>query len=196
MKFKDKEKEYISKIIEYIESRGGSLIKECKGGSVYYALGNIKCIRISDHISLKYDIDKIDIILKENKFICIYYRDIKIYENILEVNQWINDMNFSIGLFLIHLEDNVDKEVARLQKESNSRQSKIDQLNKEIKELKKQIDTDKKLINKLNGQLEDKTNKLLNASKYHNRCQELESDNKKLLDKIELLEIQLIKEKE
>lgn len=137
-----REKEYISQLTKYIESQGGFLIKECSGGSIYYSLGKIERLRISDHTSLKSGIYQLDIILKDNYFICIYHRDIKIYQKIEEVKQWISDMRFAIDLFSLFIESNINEEITKLRKELNVKQNKINHLMKENKDLKKQISED------------------------------------------------------
>lgn len=189
MKFEGQEKEYVDQIINHIESLGGNLIKECKGGSIYYSLGHIEHIRISDHISLKSGINKLDIILKDNQFICIYHRDIKILSKVIEVKQWIEDMKFSIGLFSMYLEDNIDKEVVKLKKEINIKINKIEQLTKENKDLHRKVDENNKSLAKKDRQLEDKINKLIRANEWHNKWQELESENKKLQKQLKELYI-------
>lgn len=189
MKFEGQEKEYVDQIINHIESLGGNLIKECKGGSIYYSLGRIERIRISDHISLKSGINKLDIILKDNQFICIYYRDIKILSKVIEVKQWIEDMKFSIDLFSMYLEDNIDKEVTKLKKEINIKINKIEQLTKENKDLHRKVDENNKSLAKKDRQLEDKINKLIRANEWHNKYQESESENKKLQKQLKELYI-------
>ena len=67
MKFTGKSREQTRIIIKHIESHGGKLQKECPGGSIYCSLNAIRQIRISDHIALKGDIDRIDIIIQKEK---------------------------------------------------------------------------------------------------------------------------------
>jgi len=192
MKFQGKDKKQVTLICKYIESLGGELIKECPGGSIYYKLNHIERIRISDHIGLKCNIYNFDIILKDNKFLCIYYRDFIMFETIDEVKLFISNMNFSINTFYHHLENTTGDEIKTLRKESNSRQNKIEQLQKENKKLKSELEKSNQAIAKRDRQLEDKMNKLTKMTEYHNRCQELESQLNKLLkaDKVKTDELE------
>ncbi len=187
MVFEGKDKQQVDVLRKYIESLGGSLIKECTGGSIYYSLGHIECIRISDHFGLKFDAFKIDIILKDNKFVCIYNRDFLTFDKIAEVKQWIYDMKFALNLFHMHIENSYDNEMSNLRKALNRKQNDIEHLEKVNKDLNRQIKELTDQIAKRDRQLEDKTNKLIRASEYHNKCQELESQLKKQQEKLNLL---------
>ena len=187
MKLTGKAQEQARIIINYIESLGGSLIKECSGGSIYYSLGHIEKIRLSDHFGLKFGAFQIDIILKNNKFLCIYNRDFLTYDKIADVKQWICDMNFALNLFFIHIENSYDNEMSNLRKALNRKQNDIEHLEKVNKDLTKQIKESADQIIKRDRQLEDKTNKLIKASEWHNKCQELESQLKKQQEKLNKL---------
>ena len=187
MIFEGKNKQQIDSLRTYIESLGGSLIKECSGGSIYYSLGHINQIRLSDHFGLKFSAFQIDIILKDNKFLCIYNRDFITYDKISEVKQWIYNMKFSINLFHMHIENSYDNEMANLRKSLNKKQNEIEHLEKVNKDLTKQLKESTDQIAKRDRQLEDKINKLIKASEWHNKCQELESKIKKQQEKINKL---------
>ena len=107
MKFTGKSREQTRIIIKHIESLGGKLQKECPGGSIYCSLNAIRQIRISDHIALKGDIDRIDIIIQKEKnkfkYICIYYRNMIIFDNIGKVKQWIENLEFTINVVLMNM---------------------------------------------------------------------------------------------
>ena len=187
MIFEGKNKQQIDSLREYIESLGGSLIRECIGGSIYYSLGYIEKIRLSDHFGLKFGPFQIDIILKNNKFLCIYNRDFLTYDKISDVKQWIYDMNFALNLFHMHIENSYDNEMANLRKSLNKKQNEIEHLEKVNKDLAKQLKESTDQIAKRDRQLEDKINKLIKASEWHNKCQELESKIKKQQEKINKL---------
>ena len=191
MIFTGKQKQTVTLLRKYIESLGGSLIKECSGGSVYYSLDHIECIRISDHIGLKAGAFQFDIIIKDSQFLCIYNRDFKTFDKIADVKQFISDMQFTINLFYMHIENVYDGEMSNLRKAINRKQNDIEHLTKVNKELHKQISLNTQLIAKRDRQLEDKNNKLQRASEYHNKCQELESQIRKLqvqLNKLWIIE--------
>ena len=89
MIFEGKNKQQIDSLREYIESLGGSLIKECSGGSIYYSLGHIEKIRLSDHFGLKFGAFQIDIILKSLElyaytfnFVCTQKKSETLEENL------------------------------------------------------------------------------------------------------------------
>jgi len=189
MIFEGKDKQQVDVLRKYIESLGGSLIRECTGGSIYYSLGHIECLRISDHIGLKFDAFKIDIILKDNKFVCIYNRDFLTFDKIAEVKQWIYDMKFALNLFYMHIENSYDNEMSNLRKALNRKQNDIEHLEKINKDLTRQLKESSDQIAKRDRQLEDKTNKLIRASEYHNKCQELESQLKKQQEQLKELYI-------
>ena len=179
MKFIGKQKTYVNQLVKYIELLGGKLEKECTGGSIYYSLGHLEKIRISDHFGLKFGTFQIDIIIKDNKYLCIYNRDFLQYDKISEVKQWIYDMNFAINLFYMHIENSYDNEMSNLRKALNRKQNDIEHLNKTIKNLTSQLKEASDQISKRDRQLEDKMNKLKRMTEYHNKCQELESQLKK-----------------
>ena len=187
MIFTGKDKQQIDSLRKHIELLGGSLIKECTGGSIYYSLGHIDQIRISDHFGLKFGPFQIDIILKDNKYLCIYNRDFLTYDKISDVKQWISHMNFSINLFYIYLENSYDSEISNLKKSLNKKQNDIEHLEKTNKELSKQLKETTDKIIKRDKQIEDKKNQLKKASEYHNKCQELESQLKKQQEKLNRL---------
>ena len=187
MKLTGKTLEQAKIIINYIESLGGSLIKECSGGSIYYSLGHIEKIRLSDHFGLKFGAFQIDIILKNNKFLCIYNRDFLTYDKIADVKQWIYDMNFVLNLFYMHIENSYDNEMSNLRKALNRKQNDIEHLEKVNRDLTKQLKESADQIAKRDRQLEDKTNKLIKASEWHNKCQELESQLKKQQEQLKKL---------
>ena len=187
MIFEGKNKQQIDSLKEYIETLGGTLIKECTGGSIYYSLGYIEKLRLSDHFGLKFGAFQIDIILKNNKFLCIYNRDFLTYDKIADVKQWIYDMNFALNLFHMHIENSYDNEMSNLRKALNRKQNDIEHLEKVNKDLTKQLKESADQIAKRDRQLEDKVNKLIKASEYHNKCQELESQLKKQQEKLNRL---------
>ena len=107
MKLTGKAREQARIIIKHIESLGGKLQKECPGGSIYCSLNAIRQVRISDHIALKGDIDRIDIIIQPEKtsfkYVCIYYRNMVIYDNIGKVKQWIENLEFVVNVVLMNM---------------------------------------------------------------------------------------------
>lgn len=187
MKLKGKSKNQAKTIIKYIESLGGKLQRECPGGSIYCSLNAIRQIRISDHIALKGDIDRIDIIIKDSQYLCIYYRDIKIYNNISKVKQWIENVEYTVSIILRNMATvnmlssrEYELQIDKLKKEINLKEQKC----KEYKETIKKI----KLENtELNNQLTSKTSKLERArksieknTKYIELYQKLSSEYNKL----------------
>jgi len=189
MIFTGKQKQTVTLLRKHIESLGGFLIRECSGGSIYYVLDHIECIRISDHIGLKTGPYQFDIILKDNQFLCIYNRDFKIFDKIAEVKQFISDMKFTINLFYMHINTAYDGEMTNLRKALNRKQNEIEHLIKENKELKKNINLNIQTIAKKDRQLEDKVNKLMKMTEYHNECQSLRSELNKAQKKLNLLYI-------
>lgn len=187
MKLTGKSRTYANKLINHIESLGGKLQKECPGGSIYCSLEGLRQVRISDHIALKGDIDRIDIVIQKEKdkfkFICIYYRNIVIYDNVGRVKQWLEDLEFTIKIVLMNMATNTmvnkrdyEQKIDKLKKEITLKDIKAVEYKKEIenlKEIKKQYDP---LVNK-NKQLRKKVDKL---SEYHNLWQTVTSENKKL----------------
>lgn len=187
MKLKGKSRNQAKTIIKYIESLGGKLQRECPGGSIYCSLNAIRQIRISDHIALKGDIDRIDIIIKDSQYLCIYYRDIKIYNNISKVKQWIENVEYTVSIILRNMATvnmlssrEYELQIDKLKKEINLKEQKC----KEYKETIKKI----KLENtELNNQLTSKTSKLERArksieknTKYIELYQKLSSEYNKL----------------
>lgn len=187
MKLTGKSRTYANKLINHIESLGGKLQKECPGGSIYCSLEGLRQVRISDHIALKGDIDRVDIVIQKEKdkfkFICIYYRNIVIYDNVGRVKQWLEDLEFTIKIVLMNMATNTmvnkrdyEQKIDKLKKEITLKDIKAVEYKKEIenlKEIKKQYDH---LVNK-NKQLRKKVDKL---SEYHNLWQTVTSENKKL----------------
>jgi len=165
MKLKGKSRNQAKTIIKHIESLGGKFQRECPGGSIYCSLNAIRQIRISDHIALKGDIDRIDIIIKDSQYLCIYYRDIKIYNNISKVKQWIENVEYTIAIILRNMATvnmissrEYEFQIDKLKKEINLKEQKC----KEYKETIKNI----KLKNtELSNQLTSKTAKLERARK-------------------------------
>ena len=194
MKLTGKAREQARIIIKHIESLGGKLQKECPGGSIYCSLNAIRQIRISDHIALKGDIDRIDIIIqyeqKHFKFICIYYRNIKIFDNIGRVKQWIENLEFVVNVVLMNMatsgvvnKRNYEQQIDILKKEITLKENKAIEYKKEIEELKEY----KKKYQKLQVQANNssKCNKKLrekigNLTQYHNLWQSVSADNRKL----------------
>lgn len=187
MKLKGKSRNQAKTIIKYIESLGGKLQRECPGGSIYCSLNAIRQIRISDHIALKGDIDRIDIIIKDSQYLCIYYRDIKIYNNISKVKQWIENVEYTVSIILRNMATvnmlssrEYELQIDKLKKEINLKEQKC----KEYKETIKKI----KLENtELNNQLTSKISKLERAkksieknTKYIELYQKLSSEYNKL----------------
>lgn len=187
MKLKGKSRNQAKTIIKYIESLGGKLQRECPGGSIYCSLNAIRQIRISDHIALKGDIDRIDIIIKDSQYLCIYYRDIKIYNNISKVKQWIENVEYTVSIILRNMATvnmlssrEYELQIDKLKKEINLKEQKC----KEYKEIIKKI----KLENtELNNQLTSKISKLERAkksieknTKYIELYQKLSSEYNKL----------------
>jgi len=189
MKLSNKSREYANKIIKHIESLGGKLQKECPGGSIYLSMNGIRQVRISDHIALKGDIDRIDIIIQKEKekykFICIYFRNIKIFDNIDRVKQWIEDLEFTINIVIMNMSTNsiVDK---------RSYEKQIDSLKREITLKEQSAIRHKKEINKLNNNISKHENAIKKykehirkLSEYHNMWQESQSQANKLNKKLE-----------
>ena len=203
MKLTGKAREQAKIIIKHIESLGGKLQKECPGGSIYCSLNAIRQIRISDHIALKGDIDRIDIIIqyeqKHFKFICIYYRNIKIFDNIGRVKQWIENLEFVVNVVLMNMatsgvvnKRNYEQQIDILKKEITLKENKAIEYKKEIEELKEYKKKYQKLQIQANNSL--KCNKKLrekidNLTQYHNMWQTACSENKKLQNKLKTLYI-------
>jgi hypothetical protein len=194
MKLTGKSREQARIIIKHIESLGGKLQKECPGGSIYCSLNAIRQVRISDHIALKGDVDRIDIIIQQErntfKYVCIYYRNMVIYDNIGKVKQWIQNLEFVINVVLMNMatssivnERNYEQQIDTLKKEITLKENKAIEYKKEIedlKEAKKERDKLKVQINNFKNhekKLRDKINKL---TEYHNMWQSVSADNRKL----------------
>ncbi len=203
MKLTGKSREQARIIIKHIESLGGKLQKECPGGSIYCSLNAIRQVRISDHIALKGDIDRIDIIIQKErnsfKYVCIYYRNIIIYDNIGKVKQWIENLEFVINIVLMHMattsiidKRNYEQKYDILKNEITLKDNKIIEYKKEIEELKKikknydnavhEANVSKQVNNKLRQKVD-------NLTKYHNMWQTLESENKRLRKELKELYI-------
>ena len=89
--------------------------------------------------------------------------------------------------FHMHIENSYDNEMSNLRKALNKKQNDIEHLEKVNKDLTKQLKESADQIAKRDRQLEDKINKLIKASEYHNKCQELESQLKKQQEKLNRL---------
>lgn len=198
MKFTGRSRTYANQLIKHIELLGGKLQKECPGGSIYCSLEGLRQVRISDHIALKGDIDRVDIIIQleknKYKFICIYYRNMVIYDNIGKVKQWIENLEFTIKIVLMNMatnsivnKRNYETQVDTLKKEITLKENKAIEYKKQIEELKAY----KKKFQKLQVQANNssKCNKKLrekidNLTQYHNMWQSVTSENKKLKKKL------------
>ena len=198
MKLTGKAREQARIIIKHIESLGGKLQKECPGGSIYCSLNAIRQVRISDHIALKGDVDRIDIIIQQErntfKYVCIYYRNMVIYDNIGKVKQWIENLEFVINVVLMNMatssivnKRNYEQQIDTLKKEITLKENKAIEYKKQIEELK----VYKKKFQKLQVQANNssKCNKKLrekidNLTQYHNMWQSVTSENKKLKKKL------------
>lgn len=194
MKLTGKAREQARIIIKHIESLGGKLQKECPGGSIYCSLNAIRQVRISDHIALKGDVDRIDIIIQQErntfKYVCIYYRNMVIYDNIGKVKQWIENLEFVINVVLMNMatssivnKRNYEQQIDTLKKEITLKENKAIEYKKEIeelKEIKKEHDKLKVQVNNFKNhekKLRDKIDKL---TEYHNLWQSVSADNRKL----------------
>ena len=198
MKFTGRSRTYANQLIKHIELLGGKLQKECPGGSIYCSLEGLRQVRISDHIAQKGDIDRVDIIIQleknKYKFICIYYRNMVIYDNIGKVKQWIENLEFTIKIVLMNMatnsivnKRNYETQVDTLKKEITLKENKAIEYKKQIEELKEY----KKKFQKLQVQANNssKCNKKLrekidNLTQYHNMWQSVTSENKKLKKKL------------
>lgn len=203
MKLTGKAREQARIIIKHIESLGGKLQKECPGGSIYCSLNAIRQVRISDHIALKGDVDRIDIIIQQErntfKYVCIYYRNMVIYDNIGKVKQWIENLEFVINVVLMNMatssivnKRNYEQQIDTLKKEITLKENKAIEYKKEIeelKEIKKEHDKFKVQVNNFKNhekKLRDKIDKL---TEYHNLWQTVSSENRKLQKQLKELYI-------
>lgn len=203
MKLTGKSREQARIIIKHIESLGGKLQKECPGGSIYCSLNAIRQVRISDHIALKGDIDRIDIIIQKErnsfKYVCIYYRNMIIYDNIGKVKQWIENLEFVINIVLMHMattaiidKRNYEQKYDILKNEITLKDNKIIEYKKEIEELKKikknydNVVHEANISKQVNNKLREKVD---NLTKYHNMWQTVCAENRKLLKKLKQLYI-------
>lgn len=194
MKLTGKAREQARIIIKHIESLGGKLQKECPGGSIYCSLDAIRQVRISDHIALKGDIDRIDVIIQQEKnsfkYVCIYYRNMVIYDNIGKVKQWIENLEFTIKIVLMNMATNsivnkrdYEEQIDKLKKEITLKENKSIEYKKKIEELKKYRDNYNNVVREanvskqVNKKLREKIN---NLTKYHNMWQTVVSENNKL----------------
>jgi len=194
MKLTGKAREQARIIIKHIESLGGKLQKECPGGSIYCSLNAIRQVRISDHIALKGDIDRIDIIIQSEKntfkYVCIYYRNMVIYDNIGKVKQWIENLEFTIKIVLMNMATNsmvnkrdYEEKIDKLKKEITLKENKALEYKKKIDELnkiKKNYDNvvhEANISKQVNKKLREK---VVNLTKYHNMWQTVTSENNKL----------------
>lgn len=194
MKLTGKAREQARIIIKHIESLGGKLQKECPGGSIYCSLDAIRQVRISDHIALKGDIDRIDVIIQQEKnsfkYVCIYYRNMVIYDNIGKVKQWIENLEFTIKIVLMNMATNsminkrdYEEQIDKLKKEITLKENKAIEYKKKIEELKnikKNYDNvvhEANVSKQVNKKLREKID---NLTKYHNMWQTVVSENNKL----------------
>ena len=194
MKLTGKAREQARIIIKHIESLGGKLQKECPGGSIYCSLNAIRQVRISDHIALKGDIDRIDVIIQQEKnsfkYVCIYYRNMVIYDNIGKVKQWIENLEFTVKIVLMNMatnsminKRNYEEKIDKLKKEITLKENKALEYKKKIDELnkiKKNYDNvvhEANVSKQVNKKLREKID---NLTKYHNMWQTLTSENNKL----------------
>ena len=194
MKLTGKAREQARIIIKHIESLGGKLQKECPGGSIYCSLNAIRQVRISDHIALKGDVDRIDIIIQQErntfKYVCIYYRNMVIYDNIGKVKQWIQNLEFVINVVLMNMatssivnKRNYEQQIDTLKKEITLKENKAIEYKKEIEELKKikknydNIVREANISKQVNNKLREKVD---NLTKYHNMWQTACAENRKL----------------
>lgn len=194
MKLTGKAREQARIIIKHIESLGGKLQKECPGGSIYCSLDAIRQVRISDHIALKGDIDRIDVIIQQEKnsfkYVCIYYRNMVIYDNIGKVKQWIENLEFTIKIVLMNMATNsivnkrdYEEQIDKLKKEITLKENKAIEYKKKIEELKnikKNYDNvvhEANVSKQVNKKLREK---IENLTKYHNMWQTVVSENNKL----------------
>ena len=194
MKLIGKAREQARLIIKHIESLGGKLQKECPGGSIYCSLNAIRQVRISDHIALKGDIDRIDVIIQQEKnsfkYVCIYYRNMVIYDNIGKVKQWIENLEFAIKIVLMNMATNsminkrdYEEQIDKLKKEITLKENKAIEYKKKIEELKNIKNNYDNVVHEAN--VSKQVNKKLrekidNLTKYHNMWQTVVSENNKL----------------
>ena len=194
MKLTGKAREQARIIIKHIESLGGKLQKECPGGSIYCSLNAIRQVRISDHIALKGDVDRIDIIIQQErntfKYVCIYYRNMVIYDNIGKVKQWIENLEFVINVVLMNMatssivnKRNYEQQIDTLKKEITLKENKAIEYKKEIEDLKKikknydNVVHEANVSKQVNNKLRQKVD---NLTKYHNMWQTACAENRKL----------------
>lgn len=194
MKLTGKAREQARIIIKHIESLGGKLQKECPGGSIYCSLNAIRQVRISDHIALKGDIDRIDVIIQPEKntfkYVCIYYRNMVIYDNIGKVKQWIENLEFTIKIVLMNMATNsminkrdYEEKIDKLKKEITLKENKALEYKKKIDELNKIKKNYDNVVHEVNvsKQVNKKLReKVVNLTKYHNMWQTVTSENNKL----------------
>ena len=194
MKLTGKAREQAKIIIKHIESLGGKLQKECPGGSIYCSLNAIRQVRISDHIALKGDVDRIDIIIQQErntfKYVCIYYRNMVIYDNIGKVKQWIENLEFVINVVLMNMatssivnKRNYEQQIDTLKKEITLKENKAIEYKKEIeefKEVKKECDKLKVQVNNFKNHEKKLRDKIGKLTEYHNLWQSVSADNRKL----------------
>ena len=203
MKLTGKAREQARIIIKHIESLGGKLQKECPGGSIYCSLNAIRQIRISDHIALKGDIDRIDIIIQQEKntfkYVCIYYRNMVIYDNIGKVKQWIENLEFVVNVVLMNMATSTiitrrdyEQKIDNLKKEITLKENRAIEYKKEIEELKKYKKNYDNVVHEANvsKQVNNKLReKIDNLSQYHNMWQTVTAVNNKLKKQLKELYI-------
>lgn len=199
MKFTGRSRTYANTIIKHIESLGGKLQKECPGGSIYCSLEGLRQVRISDHIALKGDIDRVDVIIQKEKekykFICIYYRNMVIYDNLGKVKQWIENLEFAIKIVIMNMatnsivnKRNYETQIDTLKKEITLKENKAIEWKAKISELQKDLANAKQIITKQNKTVREAKKSVENNAKYHNMYYQEASKNSKLEKKIERYE--------
>lgn len=137
---KDNSKFYRTLLYKYVESLGAVHHKDCDTGSTYYKIDKLK-IRFSDHIGLAASIHNIDILLKNNQFVCVFYRDFRIFNQISEVKEWISNILFTTRIFNDYDKNRLNSTVSPQCSKSDEEKYKeqITNLNNQIKNLKKKI---------------------------------------------------------
>lgn len=199
MKFSGRSRTYANTLIKHIESLGGKLQKECPGGSIYCSLDGLRQVRISDHIALKGDIDRVDIIIQKEKekykFICIYYRNMVIYDNLGKVKQWIENLEFAIKIVLMNMATNsivnkrsYETQLDTLKKEITLKENKAIEWKAKISSLQKELAEAKQMITKQNRTVREAKKSVENNAKYHNMYYQEVAKNAKLINRLKKYE--------
>lgn len=144
MKVKNNIKLHRTLLYNYVEELGGELFKVCDTNSTYYMIGDIK-VRFSDHIGHNKGFKNIDIVFKDNYFLCVYEVDFKIFHKISDVKKWISNIIFSIKQFQIYIINYHKSNNCEVTSKLNSR---ITKLEKELNQYKLIDDAYKKLKTK------------------------------------------------